>query len=127
MWYLGSSVHNTMIKETMKNWKYELFFSYVMLFLIFEIFFYKEGLKPFVMAFIVLIFIQIPGILFASYIFKDRFKRYELSIIGFGFGMVITPLSIYFINIFEVLHVKYLGFIVPLLLIILLGFLNSKE
>jgi hypothetical protein len=72
------------------------------------------------------IFVLIPGILLSSLIFQQRFSRAELTIIGFGFGMVITPFLMYFINIFEVLHAKYLGFIIPLMLIPILTWLNIE-
>ncbi len=117
----------SIISSAFNAWKYEALVSFALLFIIFEIFFYKAGLRPLLMALAAFTFILLPGILLASLIFEDRFKKHELVIIGFGFGLIITPLLIYFVDIFEVMHARYLGFIIPPLLIVILSYLHILQ
>lgn len=115
------------ISKIIRSWKGEFVGALFLMLLVFEIFFYKDGFKPLILTIMCFVFILLPGVLFASYIFGSKLKRYERIIVGFGFGLILTPSLIYFINIFEVLHAKYLGFIIPIVLILLFGWLNMKN
>ncbi|MFC1769299.1 hypothetical protein ACFLZX_06075 [Nanoarchaeota archaeon] len=115
------------MKKIIDEWKYELLIMLLVLFSIFEIFFQKDGFKPMLMALAFFIFILIPGMLLSILIFNKKIKKYEHVIVGFAFGLIVTPLIIYFVNLFEVIHAKYLGFIIPIILIGVLGYLNYKN
>ncbi len=110
----------------MKEWRDEAIGTLAVLFVIFEIFFYKDGLKPLIMTLSTFAFVVLPGTLVALYVFKNRFKKVETIIIGFALGIIIIPSLIYFVNIFEVMHARYLGFVIPIILNIVFGWLNFK-
>ena len=108
------------------KWKKELIISYAVLAVIFALYFYNEILRALIMSASAFVFVLIPGTLFVSYIFPT-FKKHEKLMVGFGCGIVLSPFLIYLINIFEVLHAKYLAFIVPILIIGIMIFLHDRK
>lgn len=115
------------LMNMVKKWLKESIMIFVLLLVIFEIFFYKEGLKPVGNAITMFFLVVVPGTMFTSNMFGKKFKRYELMLMGLGFGMILIPSIIYFINIFDVLHARYLIYLVPIGMFVLLGWIYLKK
>ncbi len=115
------------IKELVYGQRFELLVSFLVILFVFSDFFYNDLGRAFIMAVTAYVLIEIPGVLLARLIFRDKYASWCLYVIGFGLGMIFTPLLVYLITIFEVAPAKSLSYAVPLLSIPVLAWLNFRE
>ena len=112
------------ITELVYSQRFELTASFLVILTVFSIFFYNVFQRAFFMALAAFVVIEIPGVLLARLFFRGAYANWQLYVIGFGLGMIYTPLLIYLITIFEVASASALAYSIPILSIPVLAWLN---
>ena len=112
------------ITELVYSQRFELTASFLVILTVFSIFFYNVLQRAFFMALAAFVVIEIPGVLLARLVFRGKYANWQLYVIGFGLGMIYTPLLIYLITIFEVASASTLAYSIPILSIPVLAWLN---